>query len=689
MSVKDHVVLSSDGGSVTMGRRLAFYSYGKFDVVIPDGREQQVDEDRIQNGYIARNPGQQMGRFDFGFIRQDATINLEAQTSDLELAIDSTEKRSEGDVYVERDISRAGMNGFELGRDFGLDDIVSYRVWGNYLRLPVTAGDLESSVDGGLRGVRVHVGGQVASDSEARRRANNEILGQIENEKRQRLRQVNAESRARTAAISAESRRSDAYADAVASGVESRLSRDFEASYERYSKALTQLGDTWRQELKNGLSAEQQARVEALRQEQLAREKAGTDLRGQLEKTLDDAVARERKARESAISSESSARQQAISAEAQARALADSEEARARQKAISDLSQSFTTDLQAYGELVKEAKNYVDPATQQVVNFWSKENQNNFNKAVQLTLAAQSAYNDINNIKWVSNDAWQAQQEKINEARSKFEAQQLQINAQNEEFRRLTEQLDAQQTEQIEQLQAVQKQLAEESQGRIREIMATPTGTSDPNLRVKNTMKDGSPGWSFWIEGLPKGTLFDVSYFTAESTSISYARTLKLDNRILGNASSDRVNIDCDPTISYVNLRWTEQAKKQITINNSGGPWDIDRSSWTYVMSSPAPTKIARQVALRLKVTWAAATYDDSYRIKLKAGNRVLKEYSTTKLGPASIFGNGERWMSTTVSNATVYSGETIKVEVYSTAALPGGRRVKSAELTGTWIEEV
>lgn len=711
MSVKDHVVLSSDGGSVTMGRRLAFYSYGKFDVVIPEGREQQVDDDRIQNGYIARNPGQRMGRFDFGFIRQDATINLEAQTSDLELAIDSTEKRSEGDVYVERDISRAGMNGFELGRDFGLDDIVRYRVWGNYLRLPVTAGDLESSVAGGLRGVRVHVGGQVASDGEARRRANNEILGQIENEKRQRLRQVNAESRARTAAISAESRRSDAYADSVAAEVESNLSSAFQQSYERYSKSLQQLGDTWRKELKNGLSKEQQARVEALRQEQLAREKAGTDLRGQLERTLDDAVAGERRARESAISSESSARQQAIRderqargdaisaeqrerdaairAEAQARALADSEEARARQKAISDLSQSFTTDLQAYGELVKEAKNYVDPATAQVVAFWSKENQNNFNKAVQLTLAAQSAYNDINNIKWVSNDAWQAQQEKINEARSKFEAQQLQINAQNEEFRRLTEQLDAQQTEQIEQLQAVQKQLAEESQGRIREIMATPTGTSDPNLRVKNTMIDGSPGWSFWIEGLPRGTLFDVSYFTAESTSISYARKLKLDNRILGNASADRVNIDCDPTISYVNLRWTEQAKKQITINTSGGPWDIDRSSWTYVMSYPAPTKIARQAALRLKVTWQAATYDDSYRIKLKAGNRVLKEYSTTKLGPASIFGNGERWMSTTVSNATVYPGETIKVEVYSTATFSGGRRVKSAELTGTWIEEV
>ncbi|MGV0410464.1 hypothetical protein [Corynebacterium marquesiae] len=653
MAVKDHVVLSSDGGSVTMGRRLAFYSYGKFDVVIPEGREQQVDDDRIQNGYIARNPGHLMGRFDFGFIRQDATINLEAQTSDLELAIDSTEKRSEGDVYVERDISRAGMNGFELGRDFGLDDIVRYRVWGNYLRLPVTAGDLESSVDGGLRGVRVHVGGQVASDSEARRRANNEILGQIENEKRQRLRQVNAESRARKSAIASESRRSDAYTDSVASGVESRLSRDFAASYERYSKALTELGDEWRQELQEGLSAEQQARVEALRQEQKAREKAGTDLRGQLEKALDDAVASER----------------------EARIKGDSEEARARQAAISDLSESFSTELQTYGELVKEAKNYVDPATRQVVNFWSKENQNNFNKAVQLTLSAQAAYNDVNNIKWVSQDAWNEQQEKI--------------NAQNEEFKRLTRQLDAQQNEQIEQLTAVQQQMAEESQGQIRELMATPAGTSDPNVRVKGTQANGSPGWHVPLRGTERNSLFEVSYYKTYTTAPSGTQIIKLSTQVLSSIDASGVNIDCEPDITYVFARWAQQAKKQVSVDKSNGGWDIGRSSWEYIMSYPAPTKTARQVTLRLKVTWAAATYDDTYGIRLRAGNRTLKTFTTSHLGPVTVFGDGEQWMSMTVSDRSIQPGETIKVDVYSTATFSGGRRVKRAELTGTWIEDV
>ena len=705
MSVKDHVVLSSDGGSVTMGRRLAFYSYGKFDVVIPEGREQQVDDDRIQNGYIARNLGQRMGRFDFGFIRQDATINLEAQTSDLELAIDSTEKRSEGDVYVERDISRAGMNGFELGRDFGLDDIVRYRVWGNYLRLPVTAGDLESSVDGGLRGVRVHVGGQVASDSEARRRANNEILGQIENEKRQRLRQVNAESRARTAAISAESRRSDAYADAAVSGVESRLSRDFEASYERYSKALTQLGDTWRQELQDGLSAEQQARVEALRREQKAREKAGTDLRGQLEKALDDAVAGERRsrdaaigsaiegearARRSAISSEEAARKAALAAEEQARSLAVSNEARARQKAISDLSTSFTTELQTYGELVKEAKNYVDPATQQVVNFWSKENQNNFNKAVQLTLAAQSAYNDVNNIKWVSQDAWNEQQNKINEANDKFKAQQLQINAQNEEFKRLTRQLDAQQNEQIEQLTAVQQQMAKESQGRIREIMATPAGTSDPNIRVRSR-NDGKPGWGITLTDMVNNSLFNIQWFNSKESSASGPTVIYQDYNVVSTLgpNSNSYTIQADPGCAYIFARWTSASKRQVTVNKSAGSWVVPSGSWTNVMSANTPSKTVKNASLRLKVTWAAATNDDNYGIRIRAGDRILKKYNMTGLGPATAFGDGEQWMSVMVSNATVYAGETIKVDVFSTATFSGGRSMKSAELTGTWIEDV
>lgn len=405
--------LIADGGEMTVLRDLAAFSYGRWSVdwpeSVPEDQRPELPDGR-DFGYASKLK-KDPGRFGRRFVRADVTIKAQdfdeagkpipfSGESDVEETLDDAAKRTDGDVFFEREITRAGLGALVPRVDFDVDSVVPVLIWGKTIPAPVTS--IEDVVEqGAVVDYRVHVGGQLLQDDAARERANREVERTIAQERRERVKAVSKERKARTAAISAESRRSDAYADSVAAGVESRLSSSFEASYERYSKALTQLGDTWRRELQEGLSAEQRARVEALRQEQQAREKAGTDLRGELEKSLGDAVAGE---------------------------------ARARQAAIANLSKSFTTDLQAYGELVKEAKNYVDPATKAVVEFWSKENQNNFNKAVQLTLSAQAAYNDVNNIKWVSQDAWNEQQQKINEARAKFEAQQIEINTQRAQF---------------------------------------------------------------------------------------------------------------------------------------------------------------------------------------------------------------------------------------------------------------
>ncbi|WP_408933067.1 hypothetical protein [Corynebacterium marquesiae] len=720
--------LIADGGEMTVLRDLAAFSYGRWSVdwpeSVPEDQRPELPDDR-DFGYaskLKRDPG----RFGRRFVRADVTIKAQdfddagkpipfSGESDVEETLDDAAKRTDGDVFFEREITRAGLGALVPRVDFDVDSVVPVLIWGKTIPSPVTS--IEDVVEPGAAvDYRVHVGGQLLQDDAARERANREVEATIAQERRERVKAVSkerkarksaisAESQARSAAIASESRRSDAYADSVASGVESRLSESFQQSYERYSKALTDLGDTWRQELQDGLSAEQRARVEALRQEQKAREKAGTDLRGQLEKALDDAVAGERRsrdaaigsaiegearARRSAISSEEAARKAALAAEEQARSLAVSNEARARQKAISDLSTSFTTELQTYGELVKEAKNYVDPATQQVVNFWSKENQNNFNKAVQLTLAAQSAYNDVNNIKWVSNDAWQAQQNKINEARDKFEAQQLEINAQNEEFKRLTRQLDAQQTEQIEQLTAVQQQMAKESEGRIREIMATPAGTSDPNIRVLER-SDGKPGWKINLYDMVENALFNVQWFNSKESDGTRSTAIYQDYNVIRTLApnTNRYTIVANPECAYIFARWMSASKRQVTVNKSVGSWVAPSGSWTNVMSANTPSKTVRNASLRLKVTWAAATNDDNYGIRIRAGDRILKKYNMTGLGPATAFGDGEQWMSVMVSNATIYAGETIKVDVFSSATLSGGRSMRSAELTGTWIEDV
>lgn len=409
--------LIADSAQVTVLRSLASTAFGKYGLKLPEGIDledvYEVSAAGNELAYVSSlGSARRVGGMFRRFVRADVNITAQGEdmvpASDVERVLDEAEKRVSGDFFLESDISKAGLGPWAPMVDFHVGDIANVEIWGRVVPLVVTRIEPKRT-EHSDNDWSVHVGGQLLSDSEARLAENAEIYNAVVSDRRELAGldgKIRAETSNRKSAIAAESARSDAYADAVAAG----LSADFEASYERYSKALTELGDTWRQELQEGLSAEQQARVEALRQEQKAREKAGTDLRGQLEKALDDAVAGERRARQSAISDE-----------AQARSLAVSNEARARQKAISDLSTSFTTELQTYGELVKEAKNYVDPATQQVVNFWSKENQNNFNKAVQLTLSAQAAYNDVNNIKWVSQDAWNEQQEKIN-------AQQVEID---------------------------------------------------------------------------------------------------------------------------------------------------------------------------------------------------------------------------------------------------------------------
>ncbi|MFW9239236.1 hypothetical protein [Corynebacterium striatum] len=242
MAVLEHVELAVDGGGVTVARRLAYYSYGKFDVVLPEDREQVEFDDRIQNAYISRSPGASMGRFDFGFIRADATVNLESGTSDLELAIDSTSKRSEGDVFVERDVSPAGFRGHRPGVDFDLDDLVFLRVWGNRLRLPVTAIDMSASISDGPHASRVHLGGQLVSDGETRRRANNEILLQIAQEKRQRLRQVKAADSKASSAVSAASV-AQASADSVRTDFDElakRVERDARVVADSISRTVSQ-----------------------------------------------------------------------------------------------------------------------------------------------------------------------------------------------------------------------------------------------------------------------------------------------------------------------------------------------------------------------------------------------------------------------------------------------------------------
>lgn len=194
--------LIADGGEMTVGRRTSTYVYGVFQVDIPEGREQAQQDDRLQEGYIYRPDQRPTGRFDIGFVRADARVDLNAQQSNLESIVDAAQSRVEGAVFFERDIIGRGLGKFRPGVDFDTASLVDVLIWGKTLTLPVTAIDMTSG-DAAAVGWRVHVGGQMIADADSLRSHNDAILGQIEQERRRRLATTKTAETAATTASTA------------------------------------------------------------------------------------------------------------------------------------------------------------------------------------------------------------------------------------------------------------------------------------------------------------------------------------------------------------------------------------------------------------------------------------------------------------------------------------------------------
>lgn len=206
-------LLAADGGTMTVGRRQATYVYGSFEVRLPEGKEQEDVEKRLQNGYIYRPDEPAAGRFDVAFVRADATVDLTAQTSDLETQIEAAQRRTEGDIFFERDITDSGTGRYRPGIDIKRGDIVDVLIWGKVLPLPITRWEMIS--DGTVSvGWRWHVGGAMIEDAEALRSHNDQLLQQIAQEKRQMAKTVTAVSDRADSAARAANEAASAAADA-------------------------------------------------------------------------------------------------------------------------------------------------------------------------------------------------------------------------------------------------------------------------------------------------------------------------------------------------------------------------------------------------------------------------------------------------------------------------------------------
>lgn len=209
--------LVADGGEVTVLRDLAAFSYGSWSVdwpeSVPEEQRPELPDDR-DFGYALKlkEPPGRMGR---RFVRANVSITAQdfdnegqpvpfSGESDVEQVLEEAAERVDGDVFFEREITRAGLGALVPRIDFDVDDVVPVLIWGKTILSPVTSIE-DVAESGAVVDYRVHVGGQLLRDDAARERANREVERTIAQERRERVESVAKERKARKAAVSAES----------------------------------------------------------------------------------------------------------------------------------------------------------------------------------------------------------------------------------------------------------------------------------------------------------------------------------------------------------------------------------------------------------------------------------------------------------------------------------------------------
>jgi|LSQX01.1.fsa_nt_gb hypothetical protein len=198
MVVRNIPPLVADSGSLTIMRRTSTYVYGAWQVSLPDGVNytEQAELTSTEQAYVYRPPNRPTGRFDLGFVRQDANIYIDkidkrgtpSGTSNVELQMDIGQRRGAGRALVEREITARGLGSLVPGVDFTTGDIVPVLIWGKIVHLPVTALDWRSGVDGNV-GWSVRCGGQLIWDGEQLRSQIDEVQKQLDRERRERERE--------------------------------------------------------------------------------------------------------------------------------------------------------------------------------------------------------------------------------------------------------------------------------------------------------------------------------------------------------------------------------------------------------------------------------------------------------------------------------------------------------------------
>lgn len=717
MPVRDDVVLVADGGEMTVGRQLATYTFGQFQTILPDGEEQIESDSRLQNGYIYRPDNPPSGRFDVGFVRADVSIDLGAQTSDLEDVIDTAQKRVAGEVYFEREISGPGLGRHRGGVDFEISDLVWVEIWGKRLQLPVTS--IEDYFDSGALSERVHVGGQIISDVAQLKRHNDGLLQQIQNERAQLLRRVEgAREEARSLVAAERDARENALRleeRARESGLTAEQQARFEA-FEREQQAREREVQAVREHASNAVAAEERKRKQALESglsaEQAAREEALRVTREQWQEKL----RLERIAREEGITAEQVARREALEAEQAKRREGFKDAERAREFIKNEVNQQRTSA----DERFKELRAFLTGAGKDqsdLVAALEGLNQQLRRNGAEPAPGLIPAYMQLNTELWEMqaklNEALQQADEALKkgqEANTTAIELNQRVGEQNARISRVNREMsetNAEVAQTNRELIQVQQAIAEMNRARIAQI------------EHDNTQRDKLFAQLQQQERATKAQRMRV--FSLGSGSDSHWSYSSSNGRLVAKGSW-RGDVQAVTTVNRQDSRgnrhnmleaWEDQVPKrggsrtyQVEVADGNGlVWyhvqpgqsrviSMDRSNFTPNYASwhqidAFNVQSTGTHNFQARVIWDAVHRGANYQLRVSVDNRVvISDSSGTSWGPMWPWENGVRSQEAPLTSLDLRAGQRVKFEVYSDAQKSSSRVIQSAVCKAHWIDD-
>ena len=263
-------------GELMVGARTAVYVMGRYQVVLPEGK--QLAENEYATGYVdgyMYRPDDvgELDDFDFACVQADAEIDVASGFSNFEEVVDAAVERSAEDVFFSAEIAADGLGRWRPGVDFDIGDVAEVRL----LDRRTVQGPVREIVYGGEEfgphNAKVFVGGQAIRDAGLVAEQNRLMREAIAKESAQRRSQVGA---AQSAASSAKAK-----ADEAKQAVE-----DAEGSIRRGVKSVEEMIKSGRESW--GKAAEDYAKASAEVEASLAKLAQAETLLKKSDSTLEE-----------------------------------------------------------------------------------------------------------------------------------------------------------------------------------------------------------------------------------------------------------------------------------------------------------------------------------------------------------------------------------------------------------------